>query len=84
MPLERLTLSASCMGEELGVDPTRIIGVKWDGSTRQMTVLLEPEDMQTKGTYPQLSDNTSRRMPKPKPKPTKQVKARIVSKPKGR
>jgi len=68
MPVERHEISVSQFCELLALEPQRFIGVtrpRADSST--LTILMEPE-MQTSGTNPPLSDNTSTRKPKGKGK----------------
>jgi len=75
MPVERHAISVSQLAELLGVDPARFVAVEkrvdrtGDGSWRGgWYVVTEGDDMQTSGTMPQLSDNTSKRKPKGKGK----------------
>jgi hypothetical protein len=72
MPVERRPISVNQLCELLGLDQARFIGIEPDpcsrnGGQRDSTkwwIVLEPEDMQTTGTAPALSDNTSKRKPK--------------------
>lgn len=62
MPIERRAISVSQLSELLGIEPERFICVKNLSSTG-LEVWLEDE-MQTTGSCPPLSDNTSRKGPK--------------------
>lgn len=75
---ERIFISLPTFCEELGIDPARFLCVEnavdvpadtWGrGSGQGIVVVLEPKKelkaMQTTGTCPPLSDNTSKRKPK--------------------
>ena len=54
MPIERHEISVSQFCELLALDPARFVGVARlkNGS---ITILLEPEAMNTSGTFPQLT-----------------------------
>ena len=68
MSLNRQPISVSQLSELLGVDPKRFIAVQRVCSREYSgwEVVTEGEDMQTSGTNPPLSDNTSKRKPKRK------------------
>ena len=73
MAFERIFISLLTFCEELGIDPDRFLCVEnavdvppgtWGrGKGRGIVVVLEPR-MQSSGTMPQLSDNTSRKKPR--------------------
>jgi hypothetical protein len=67
MPVIREPLSISQFAELVGVEPSRLVGVEFSRRHSSVTLCLEPIDMrhvQTSGTCPPLSGNTSIRKPK--------------------
>lgn len=62
MPVQRSAISVSQLAELMGVDPARFIAIEKRG--REWCVVTEEDDVQTSGTCPPLSDNTSKRKPK--------------------
>lgn len=61
MPVERHPISVSQLSELLGVDPSTFVAV--EKRLHQWYVVTEGQDMQTTGTFKELSDNTTRRKP---------------------
>lgn len=66
MPVQRTAISHSQLAELVGVEPDRLIAVEQRG--REWCVVTEGDDMQTSGTCPTLSDNTTKRKPKKRKK----------------
>ena len=70
MPVVRTPISRSQLAELVGVDPESFVAIEWRGDRtgRGWFVVTEGNAMQTTGTCPPLSDNTSTRKPKRKGK----------------
>lgn len=70
MPVVRTPISRSQLADLVGVDPERFLGIQMrcDREYTGWVVLTEGEPMQTTGTCPTLSDNTSIRKPTKKGK----------------
>jgi hypothetical protein len=70
MPVERVPLSISQFSELVGIEPAQLISVEFSRSKSTVTLCLEPEEpmttrgVQSSGTCPPLSGNTSLRKPK--------------------
>ena len=60
--MQRQPISVSQLAELVGVDPARFVAIEKHGSS--WVVVTEEDEMQTSGTCPPLSDNTSKRKPK--------------------
>ena len=59
MPVHREPISVIEITTALGIDPKRFVAVEKRGPT--WYVVTEGDEMQTVGTCPPLSDNTSRK-----------------------
>lgn len=75
MPVERHPISVSQLADLLGLDPAAFVAIEkrvertGDGTWRGgWYIVTQGVAMQTTGTMPQLSDNTTRRKPKGKGK----------------
>ena len=55
MPVHRETISLAVFADEMGIDPRRLLGVEFNRRSTSVVLILEPEDMQTSNTFPQLN-----------------------------
>ena len=60
MPLRREAISISVLGEELGFDPKRFVGIECDRRSGPVVIVLEEDVAQTSSVIPQLNTGGKR------------------------
>lgn len=58
MPVSRTPISRSQLAELFGLEPSQLVGI--ERTTTGWCVISEGDEMQTTGTFPEVSDNKTR------------------------